>query len=388
MPGEAGDVDLSEGGDLMTSPPRLTPPATTKRPFDVLIIDDSAVVRQTLKAMVEADPAFRAQCAVDPYEAVEVMKRVKPDAIILDVDMPRMDGLTFLKKLMRQHPLPVLLCTDYPERGIAALELGALEVIPKPNWEQAGFLEHWAAQLRGSLMLAVAPAVAPAIEPPTGGLSPSGPSQSADAVLPYRPFIATAAPRERIIAIGASTGGVQAIPRLLADLAPSLPGIVIVQHMPGGFTRAFADRLNRDPNVPLHVIEASSGDPIRPGVALVVPGTSHGVINRAASGYRLDLVDGPLVNRFRPSVDVLFRSVAQAAGPNATGVLLTGMLDDGAQGLLEMHAAGSWTIAQDEATCKVFGMPREAIRRGAAKQVLPLDRIGQALTSWAAGGTR
>ncbi len=165
-----------------------------------------------------------------------------------------------------------------------------------------------------------------------------------------------------------------------------MPGIVIVQHMPGGFTHAFAERLDADPRIALDVVEAQPNEPLRPGRAVVVPGSAHGVVRRHGAGYRVELIEGPLVNRHRPSVDVLFRSVAQAAGPAAVGVLLTGMMDDGAQGLLEMRESGSWTIAQDAATCVVFGMPREAIRRGAARQVLPLDRIGAALVSWSTNG--
>jgi two-component system chemotaxis response regulator CheB len=206
-------------------------------------------------------------------------------------------------------------------------------------------------------------------------------------ILASAPFQSKCAPADRVIAIGASTGGVLAISRLLVDVPKESPGLVIVLHMPSGFTAAFAERLNRDPAIKVEVLEARRDATVRPGVALVVPGHCHGVLRRHGVGYRVDLVDGPPVSRHRPSVDVLFRSTAQAAGPKSAAVLLTGMLDDGAQGMLEVREAGGHTIAQDEATSVVFGMPREAIRRGAAKQVLPLDRIGAALSAWATGGS-
>lgn len=354
-------------------------PGSSGRPQIILIVDDSAVCRQTLKAVVEADPAFRTLTACDPFDAAAVMKQTAPDAILLDVDMPRMDGLTFLKKLMRQHPLPVVLCTDFPERGVAALEFGARDVVPKPNWDLVDDLELWSTKLRESLYMALG------ITPASKGesLSSTEARLGADVILPRNPYVALGAPAEKLIAIGASTGGVQAVMTILAGLPANMPGIVIVLHMPAGFTGAFADRLNRVPSMALHVVEAHPGDPIRPGVALVVPGTAHGVVRRVGRGYRLDLDQGPLVNRFRPSVDVLFRSVAQAAGPRSAGIILTGMLQDGAQGLLEISEADGWTIAQDEASSTVFGMNKEAIRLGAARQVLPLDRIGRALEEWA-----
>jgi two-component system, chemotaxis family, protein-glutamate methylesterase/glutaminase len=347
------------------------------RPVEILVVDDSAVVRQALKAIIEAEPGYRASTASDPYEAVAALSRSVPAAIVLDVDMPRMDGLTFLRKLMRQHPLPVLLCTNHPSRGVAALELGALEVIAKPDWNDASDLGPWGARLRESLRNAVG--LSAGRDPPQPAAEPR---HGIDAVLPRAPFVPHAAPGERVIAVGASTGGVQAIKRLLAGLPGEAPGVVIVQHMPGGFTAEFARQLDRDPNIALDVAEARPNEPIRRGAALVVPGHAHGLVRRAGAGYRVELGDGPPVSRHRPSVDVLFRSVAQAAGPRAAGVLLTGMQDDGARGLLELHEVGGWTIAQDEATCAVFGMPREAIRRGAARHVLPLDRIAASLLAW------
>jgi two-component system chemotaxis response regulator CheB len=350
----------------------------------VLIVDDSAVARQALKAIVEAERGFRALLASDPYEAVEVMKRMVPAAILLDVNMPRMDGLTFLRKLMRQHPLPVLLCTDHPQKALEGLELGAIEVIPKPQWDDLSERAAWGDRLRESLHLAIAAASGKGSGPGLMDAIPrstTSPRQSADAVLPPLKFPLRGLPpdRDRIIAVGVSTGGVQAITRLLADFPGDAPGIVVVQHMPGGFTAALAERLDRDPKILLEVIEARHGEPVGCGRALIVPGGDfHGVVRRVGRGYRVELVDGPPVSRFRPSVDVLFRSTAQAAGDRAVGVILTGMLDDGARGLLEMSEAGSWTIAQDRATSTVFGMNAEAIRLGAARQVLPLDRIAEA----------
>ncbi len=314
---------------------------TTRPPMPILIVDDSAVARQALKAIVEAERGFRVLLASDPYEAVEVMKRTVPAAIVLDVNMPRMDGLTFLRKLMRQHPLPVLLCTDHPQKALEGLEIGALEVVPKPRWEDPYEQAAWGERLRESLRLAIAATA------PGKGSSPdllaavprlaAQPRQNADVVLsPMKlPLRGLPPDRDRIIVVGVSTGGVQAITKLLADFPADAPGIVVVQHMPAGFTAAFAERLDRDPTIPLKVVEAHHGKPVERGVALIVPGGDrHGVVRRVGVSYRVELVDGPAVSRFRPSVDVLFRSTAQAAGDRAVGVILTGMLDDGARGCL------------------------------------------------------
>lgn len=356
-------------------------------PMPILVIDDSAVARQALRSIIEKEPGFHVLVAGDPYEAVEVMRKRAPSAIVLDVNMPRMDGLTFLRKLMRQHPLPVLLCTDEPQRGLAGLELGAIEVIPKPRWEDAAERSAWGERLRDSLRQAVTAGATGALESAVAeetAASRAGvePRYNADVILPRGPFQPRSAPNERVIALGASTGGVQTLARLLADLPGDLPGLVIVQHMPGGFTAAFADRLGRDVKIRTHVSEGRHGQPLRPGTAVVVPGGLHGLVRRSGPGYRLELSEGPPVSRHRPSVDVLFRSVAQAAGPRGLAVLLTGMGDDGAEGLLEIREAGGWTIAQDKASCVVFGMPGEAIRRGAVREVLALDRIAGGITSW------
>lgn len=363
------------------------PPVSPNQPgspqIDVLIVDDSAVIRQRLKSIIESDPRFRVLLAADPYEAVAMLSKSVPGVILLDVEMPRMDGLTFLKKLMRQHPLPVVLCTDQAERAVTALEMGALEVIKKPDWRDPTKLTSWSASLLDSIRNAARAGRLPLKDDRP---STTDPRHSADSILPRHGYVTRVGGiNERVIAVGVSTGGVQAIQRLLSCFTSDAPGIVIVQHMPPEFTTAFARRLDSDDKIPLEVAEAKHHDIIRPGRALVIPGDIHGVIQRTGTGYRVDLREGPPVCRHRPSVEVLFRSAAQAAGPHAAGVIMTGMGDDGANGLLEMREAGALTIAQDEATSVVFGMPREAIRRGAAKFVVPLDRIAASIMAWVAG---
>lgn len=349
-------------------------------PMDVLVVDDSAVVRQTLKAIVESDPSFKVTTAGDPYEAVEVLKKLVPSVILLDVEMPRMDGLTFLRKLMRQHPLPVVMCTSIADRALSALEIGAMEVIAKPDWRDPSKMSTWSANLVESVRNAARAGQLRQSrkEEPAKAVKPDG-RLSADSILPKLPYSNRGVTTDRVIALGVSTGGVQALHQLLAGFPAESPGIVIVQHMPADFTSAFAQRLNNDPKVAMEVHECRNQEMVKPGQVLIIPGDVHGVVRRSGPGFRVELVDGPPVNRHKPSVDVLFRSMAQAAGPHGAGAILTGMGDDGAEGLLEMRQAGCLTIAQDEATSTVFGMPREAIKRGAAKIVLPLDRIASAL---------
>ncbi len=351
--------------------------------IDVMVVDDSAVVRQRLKAIIESDSRFRVILAADPYEAVALLSKSVPGVMLLDVEMPRMDGLTFLRKLMRQHPLPVVLCTDQAERAVTALEMGAIEVIAKPDWRDPAKMESWGHSLLESVRNAARAGKLPIREDKH---SATDPKHSADALLPKLAYSARSGVTDRIIAVGVSTGGVQAVQKLLEGFPADGPGIVVVQHMPPNFTAAFAARLDANPAIKLQVSEAKHHDAILPGRALVIPGDVHGLVRRTGSGYRVELMEGPPVCRHRPSVEVLFRSTAQAAGPHAAGVIMTGMGDDGAGGLLEMREAGSLTIAQNEATCIVFGMPREAIRRGAAKFVHPLDRIAQAIMGWVAGG--
>jgi len=358
------------------SPPSQQPPA-----IEVMVVDDSAVFRQRLKSIIESDPHFRVVLAADPYEAVAILSKSVPGVIVLDVEMPRMDGLTFLRKLMRQHPMPVVLCTVQAERAVTALEMGAIEVIAKPNWQDTSRLSEWSRNLLESIRNAARAGRLPMRDDRTASKDPR---HTADVILPRTSYAPRGGTSERIIAVGVSTGGVQAIHQLLAGFPVGCPGIVIVQHMPADFTSAFALRLNGDTRIEIEVAEARYHDPIRPGRALVIPGDAHGLVRRSGSGYRVELVDGPPVCRHRPSVEVLFRSVAQAAGPFAAGVIMTGMGDDGAGGLLELREAGALTIAQNEATCVVFGMPREAIRRGAAKYVVPLDSIAITLMAWSA----
>ncbi len=359
--------------------PRQSPPPQQHPPIDVMVVDDSAVVRQRLKAIIESDPHFRVVLAADPYEAVAILSKAVPGVIVLDVEMPRMDGLTFLRKLMRQHPMPVVLCTVQAERAVTALEMGAIEVIAKPNWQDASRLSEWSQNLLESIRNAARAGRLPFREDRT---TTTDPRHTADVVLPRVGYSPRTGATERVIAVGVSTGGVQAIQQFLAPFPVRCPGIVIVQHMPADFTSAFAQRLNDDPRIEIEVAEARHHDPVRGGRALVIPGDTHGLIRRSGSGYRVELVEGPPVCRHRPSVEVLFRSAAQAAGPYAAGVIMTGMGDDGAGGLLEMREAGALTIAQNEATSVVFGMPREAIRRGAAKYVVPLDSIATTLMAW------
>jgi two-component system, chemotaxis family, protein-glutamate methylesterase/glutaminase len=355
-------------------------PPQAPEPLEVLVVDDSAVVRQKLKAIIESDARFRVVLAADPYEAVAMLSKSVPGVIVLDVEMPRMDGLTFLRKLMKQHPLPVVLCTAQAERAVTALEMGAIEVIAKPDWNNASRLTEWSQSLLESIRNAAGAGRQPFRDDRPA--ASSDPRHSADVILPKVAYTPRAGPSERIVCVGISTGGVQALQQLLPGFPGNAPGIVIVQHMPPDFIRAFVNRLNNDPRIEMEVAVAGQHEPIKAGRILVIPGEFHGLIRRSGTGYRVELVDGPPVCRHRPSVEVLFRSAAQAAGPHAAGVIMTGMQDDGAGGLLEMREAGALTIAQNEATCAVFGMPREAIRRGAAKFITPLDSIASTVLAW------
>ena len=343
------------------------------RALQVLVVDDSAVVRQTLTALFAVE-GIEATAAADPYIAMEKMAKQRPDAIVLDLELPRMHGLDFLAKIMQEDPIPVVICSALTGEGtdaaMRALEQGALAIVTKPRLAIREFLHESAIVLVDAVRGAAQARVGPRRPAPS-------PRLTADAVLPPRPGPSGAVPSGRIVAIGASTGGTEALTRLLPALPHDGPGIVVVQHMPEGFTAAFAARLNGLCRI--DVKEAAAGDRLRPGLALVAPGNRHALVRRRGEGYEIELSDGPLVSRHRPSVDVLFRSVAQAAGPAAIGVLMTGMGDDGARGLLEMKEAGAATIAQDEASCVVFGMPREAIARGAVDEVVSLDRLPSAI---------
>jgi two-component system chemotaxis response regulator CheB len=346
----------------------------SERPLNVLVVDDSAVVRQGMALVLSRDKLLTVVTAANPLIAMQKMQKQRPDVIVLDIEMPGMDGLTFLRKIMREDPLPVVMCSAVAERGtdaaLRALDDGAVEVVAKPRLGVREFLEDSAVLLIDAIHAA---SRAHLKRPnPRAPLPDRGPTLSASAVLPPRPY-ASRLTTEKVLALGASTGGTEALQLVLESMPPDCPALLIVQHMPELFTRAFAERLNTLSRI--EVKEATSGDRVLPGHAFVAPGNRHMLLARSGSGYAVEVVDGPLVSRHRPSVDVLFRSVAQAAGPNAVGVIMTGMGSDGADGLLEMKQAGASTIAQDEASCVVFGMPKEAIARGAVDDVVPLTRI-------------
>ena len=339
----------------------------------VLVVDDSAVVRQVMQAVLGADPKIKVNVAADPIIAFAKIEKETPDVVITDLVMPRMDGLTFLRKIMAERPLPVVVCSEVAHRrtedAISALELGAVEVITKPKLGVSNFLHESAVML-----IDVVRSAAQARLSPTPFL-PVTPRYTADVVLSLGPAMRHQPAGDKIIAIGASTGGTEAVREFLQAMPTDCPGIVIVQHMPEVFTRAFADRLDKDCKI--KVKEAEDGDRILSGRALIAPGNHHLLVHRNTNGYIAQVKDGPLVSRHRPSVDVLFRSVAKSVGSHAVGVIMTGMGNDGAQGLLEMRNRGALTIAQDEASCVVFGMPKEAITRDAVTSIVPLQWIAQ-----------
>ena len=345
----------------------------------MLVVDDSAVVRQLMQAVLSTDRNIRVSVAADPIIAFTKIEKDPPHVVITDLEMPRMDGLTFIRKIMARQPLPIVVCSGLTEKrmelAISALELGAVEVITKPKLGLHDFLHESSVMLLDAVRSAANARVSSRPLP----LVPY--RNTADVVLPLGPLPRLQPAGEKIIAIGASTGGTEAIRTFLQAMPLGCPGIVIVQHMPEKFTRAFAERLNKDCGI--EVKEAADGDRVIGGRALIAPGNHHLVVERNGANYLTRINDGPLVASHRPSVDVLFRSVAIAAGKNSIGVIMTGMGNDGAQGLLEMRAAGAQTIAQDESSCVVFGMPKEAISRGAALTVLPLGQIAHAVLGMA-----
>ncbi|HEX9662249.1 MAG TPA: chemotaxis response regulator protein-glutamate methylesterase [Candidatus Binatia bacterium] len=345
----------------------------TVNPLHVLVVDDSAVVREVMNAVLSQERGIIVTTAADPIIAMTKMARQRPDVILLDLEMPRMSGLAFLRKLMTESPIPVVVCSAHVGEetalGLQALEEGAIDVVAKPNLGVREFL-HESAVLLIDAVRAAAKSNVKLRRPASATASPA---LSADAVLPARATLAPALNSERIVAIGASTGGTEALRVLLEAMPEDAPGFVVVQHMPEGFTAAFAKRLSK--TCKIHVTEAAQGDAIVNGRALIAPGNRHTLVRRSGTTYYAEVVDGPLVARHRPSVDVLFRSVAQTAGPNAVGVILTGMGSDGARGLLEMKRAGALTIAQDEQTCVVFGMSKEAIGYGAVRNIASLQQI-------------
>jgi two-component system chemotaxis response regulator CheB len=341
----------------------------------VLVVDDSAVVRQVVTELLGEDPDIEviAACA-DPILAIARMKVQWPDVIVLDVEMPRMDGITFLKKVMAERPTPVVICSTLALSGaktsIEALAAGAVAIITKPTLGLKQFLVD-ASDDMVTAVKAAAKANVKKYQPVV-----AREKNTADVIMPaadrHTAMIQTT---ERVVALGTSTGGTQALEVVLTSLPRVTPGIVIVQHMPEKFTAEFANRLNG--LCKIEVKEAQNNDRVIPGRALIAPGGKHMLLRRTGAQYYVEVMDGPLVNRHRPSVDVLFRSVAKCAGANALGVIMTGMGDDGAAGLMEMRTAGAHTLAQDEESCVVFGMPKEAIKRGGVERVVPLTAIGR-----------
>ncbi len=357
-----------------------------KKPYRVLIVDDSAVVRQALSGILGSSDCLEVMgVASDPFQAADRMRKEVPDVITLDIEMPRMDGISFLRRLMAQRPVPVVICSSRVTNGSdmlnAALEAGAVDVILKPRLDVKSALEEAKVRICDTVLAAAVagpPRVRLASEKITSPKHQAGGKLTADAILPRasgRMPLGGAA--EKVIAVGASTGGTEALRILLEALPPNCPPIVIVQHMPEGFTAAFAHRLNA--LCAISVKEASDGDRCIPGQAIIAPGNRHMMLTRSGRHYGVSVRDGPLVSRHRPSVDVLFRSVAQAAGANAIGVIMTGMGDDGAAGMLEMRQAGAHTIGQNEASCVIYGMPQVAKKLGAVVEEHDLSHLADAI---------
>jgi two-component system chemotaxis response regulator CheB len=341
---------------------------TRQLPIQVLVVDDSAVVRQALTAILGQEKDMRVVTAADPIFALQKMQTLRPDVIVLDLEMPRMDGITFLRRLMKDDPIPVVICSSLAARGaeaaMLALEEGALAVITKPKLGVRDFLHESAMQVVDSVRAAAHSRMRRRPTPPPGPL----------ARMEVPTFGTTT---DQVVVVGASTGGTEALRELLSAMPVDCAGIVVVQHMPEMFTAAFAKRLNETCRI--EVKEAVDGDGVLPGRALIAPGNRHTEVIRSGGRYLARVSDGPLVSRHCPSVDVLFHSAARAAGSNAVGVIMTGMGDDGANGMAEMKRAGAYNIAQDEATCVVFGMPKEAIERGGVDSVVPLHMLPNAI---------
>lgn len=342
----------------------------------VMIVDDSAVVRKVLTEKIAKSAEIEViASASDPIFAMDKMMKDWPDVVILDVEMPRMDGITFLKKIMAQRPTPVIICSTLTEKGaettIQALAAGAVSIVTKPKAGLKDFLEDDANDIINVIKIAAKANLKRMVQmEPVAKIQPK---LTADAVLAAPSSRAMAQTTESIVAIGTSTGGTQALEAVLTSLPRVSPGMVIVQHMPENFTAAFAKRLND--LCEIEVKEAAHGDRVIPGRALIAPGGKHMLLKRSGAQCHVDIIDGPLVSRHRPSVNVLFRSVAQQAGKNALGIIMTGMGDDGAQGLKEMLDAGAETLGQDERSCVVYGMPKEAHKLGATPKEVPLGKI-------------
>lgn len=352
----------------------------------VMIVDDSALVRQVVSQTLDKEPGIEViATASDPLFAFSKLQTAWPDVIILDIEMPRMDGISFLRKIMAERPTPVIICSSLAEHGaqaaFEAMAAGAVSIITKPKASLKSFLED----ASNDIVHAVRNAARANLRALKVGIpAMPSPKLSADVMLgaagAHRALERTT---DQLVAIGTSTGGTQALEAILTKLPATTLGIVIVQHMPEKFTAMFAERLNS--LCQIEVREAKNGDRVIPGLALIAPGGKHMMLKRNGAQYVVDVADGPLVNRHKPSVDVLFRSVAKFAGANALGIIMTGMGDDGARGLKEMHDTGAKTIAQDEASCVVFGMPKEAIKLGAAEQTLALEQIPAAIVNYSRG---
>jgi two-component system, chemotaxis family, protein-glutamate methylesterase/glutaminase len=352
-----------------------------------LIVDDSAVVRQVLTQMLGKSDAIEVIGAVpDPIFAMAKMNQDWPDVVVLDVEMPRMDGITFLKKIMAVRPTPVVICSTLTEKGaettLQALSAGALGIVAKPKAGLKHFLEEDLAEIIYAIKGAAATDMRRMKAMTMASARTSGvQAKSSQAETDHKVgSLAMASTTDRLVAIGTSTGGTQALEVVLTRLSRVCPGIVIVQHMPEKFTAAFAARLNNLSEI--EVKEAETGDRVMPGRALVAPGGKHMSIKRSGAQYHVEIQEGPLINRHRPSVDVLFRSVAKWAGKNALGIIMTGMGDDGARGLKEMHSCGAQTVAQDEHSCVVYGMPKEAVKLGAVQKELPLNSIATCIEEY------
>lgn len=349
-------------------------------PIQVLVVDDSAVVRQVMHAILSQEPDMAVAVASDPLIAMQKMKQVRPHVVVLDLEMPKMDGLTFLRKIMAEDPIPTLVCSGVAARGtknaLQALDEGALGILTKPKLGVGNFLHESAVTLIDMVREAAQAKLKQRMIP--CNFHDSRPS-------PVPPLHSRVAPQGgAIVAIGASIGGTEALAEVLTALPADTPGVVVVQHMPECFTSAFANRLNALCRI--EVKEGGDGDQITPGRAIIAPGNRHLSVVRRRGTFYAELSDGPLVSRHRPSVDVLFQSVASAAGANALGIILTGMGNDGASGMLDMKRAGSSTIAQDEKSCVVFGMPKEAISAGAVETIAPLVCIPNLIMAWANSG--
>ena len=356
---------------------------TGTAPCRVLIVDDSAVVRQMLTEILSSDPSIDVVgTAADPLLAREKIKRLAPDVITLDVEMPRMDGLAFLENLMRLHPLPVVMISSLTERGadttLQALALGAVDFVSKPKLDVARGLQGYAEEIIAKVKMAARSRVRPLMRASAAKLTLDAASASAP-----RPMASQFRTTDRLIAIGSSAGGTEALRVVLEGMPADAPAVVMTQHLPASFSSAFAERLDR--HSAMAVREASDGEAVLPGHAYLPPGGKHLRIIRDGARWRCRIDDGPAVNRHKPAVDVLFRSVAQCAGGNAIGAILTGMGDDGARGLLEMRQAGAPTLVQDEASSVVWGMPGAAFRLGAAEEQVPLERIAERLLALARG---